>query len=186
MKNLFVPLLFCLALLLPPPLVLAQNHELTLEQEAAVEWVLDNSSNSITLTEGQAAGYVLTAWHFAQMRDLDPHHVLAMIRVESRFDRRATSSEGAKGLMQVIPRWHRDKLAGRSPLDPAVSIEVGTSIYQVCLQRHKGSALKAANCYSGGGGAKYLQLVEAAKKKLMRHVIARLFTPDREMLAQAL
>ena len=34
-----------------------------------------------------------------------------MVGVESRFDPAARSGFGAKGLMQVVPRFHRDKLA---------------------------------------------------------------------------
>lgn len=185
MRNLITTLLFCIAMVLPGPTVLAQEYELSPEQEAAVDWVLDNQSRSISLNERQAANIVQAAYFHAQLLGLDPHQILAMIRVESRFDHKATSSEGAKGLMQVIPRWHKKALANRSPFDPAVSIEVGSGIYHACLQRHAGNHLKAANCYSGGGGQKYLKLVEEAKKKLMRHMIARLFLPTTEMLASS-
>src|SRR4051812_31328122 len=39
---------------------------------------------------------------------LDPHLVLAVIDVESRFRKYAVSKSGARGLMQVMPFWVRE------------------------------------------------------------------------------
>ena len=64
--------------------------------------------------------------------DLDPLLVLAVISVESRFDPAARSGYGATGLMQVVPRFHREKLAehggDKALLDPRVNVQVGTQI----------------------------------------------------------
>jgi len=159
----------------------AQDEILTHEQQAAATWVLDESS--VPLTEDQASAIVAAVYRAAEQYSLDPHHILAMMRVESRFNPKARSSENARGLMQVIPRWHRKELAKRSPYDPMVSIEVGTAIYNECLQKYSGNTRKAANCYSGGGGNKYYRLIEQAKKKLMHHVIVQLFEPLSELVA---
>jgi soluble lytic murein transglycosylase-like protein len=47
---------------------------------------------------------------------IDPFLLLALIKVESNFDQDAIGSRGSsRGLVQVIPHWHRDKIAeGRS------------------------------------------------------------------------
>ncbi|MBD5135247.1 MAG: lytic transglycosylase domain-containing protein [Lachnospiraceae bacterium] len=42
--------------------------------------------------------------------DISPGLVMAMIAVESRFDKDCLSSAGARGLMQLIPSYHEDRL----------------------------------------------------------------------------
>lgn len=143
----------------------------TLEQQAAIGWIVaQNTSPAL------AQAIVLNTWRYAEAAHLDPHHILAMIRVESHFNPHAHSSEGAKGLMQVIPRWHRVALAKRSPYDPAVSIEVGTSIYSACLTKTSGNVHASLACYSGGA-RHYHRLVNEHKRALMHYIVAQLFAP---------
>ncbi len=60
---------------------------------------------------------------------MDPDLVIAVMQVESRFDRFAVSSAGAQGLMQVMPFWRNE--IGR-PQDNLTQIETnvryGTAI----------------------------------------------------------
>lgn len=179
MNTLINLILLCLVCLLSP--VQAKAQDMTTEQAAVTNWMLNEAVTP--LTENQAISYIQHAYQQAQRYALDPYQILAMMRVESRFDHKARSSENAQGLMQVIPRWHKAALAKRSPYDPLVSIEVGTSIYNDCLIKHKGNHRLATSCYSGGGGGKYYALVEAAKKKLQRHVLAQLFQPTDDVVA---
>src|SRR3954467_7883704 len=76
--------------------------------------------------------WVGTAYRAALEVGLDPLLVLAVISVESRFNPVAESVMGAKGLMQIIPRFHRDKLdtlgGDDAALDPETNILVGTRI----------------------------------------------------------
>jgi soluble lytic murein transglycosylase-like protein len=185
MRNFFY-LLFIVAFVwlasILPHANAAEAQQLSPEQEAAVSWVMDNTAQGSTLSEDEATQIVVAAYYFANERQLDPHHLLAMMRVESRFNPKARSSEGALGLMQVIPRYHKTALAKRNPLDPVVSIEVGSLVYHDCLEKANGNVRKAVSCYSGGA-VKYYGLVEGHKKSLMRSIIARLFTPTYELLA---
>ena len=70
---------------------------------------------------------------------LDPLLVLAMIAVESSFNPEASSSMGAKGLMQIIPRFHLAKLEAYggedAVLDPESNIAAGTRILQEYVHR---------------------------------------------------
>jgi soluble lytic murein transglycosylase-like protein len=50
--------------------------------------------------------HILKLVHYEASRaNLEPELVLALINVESNFDRFAISSAGARGLMQVMPFW---------------------------------------------------------------------------------
>ena len=70
---------------------------------------------------------------------LDPLLVLAVISIESRFNPIAESGMGAKGLMQIIPKYHLDKLraAGgeEAVFDPESNIHVGARILQEYVYR---------------------------------------------------
>ena len=86
--------------------------------------------------------------------------VLAVIRQESRFDRRARSSAGALGLMQLMPRTaqsvaRRMGLRGVRNLltvDPALNIALGSRYLDDLIARYGGSYLLALAAYNGGPG----------------------------------
>lgn len=79
-----------------------------------------------------------------QERRIDPLLIVAIIGVESGFNPFAESAMGARGLMQVIPRFHMDKVpdgGGRGAfLDPVTNIRIGTSVLQEAIQRRGGLA----------------------------------------------
>jgi soluble lytic murein transglycosylase-like protein len=84
---------------------------------------------------GDAAEQLVAAAHVVgrELR-LDPLLILAVIAVESRFNPIAESYAGAKGLMQVMPKVHEDKLQEHggtgAVLDPMINISVGARILQ--------------------------------------------------------
>jgi soluble lytic murein transglycosylase-like protein len=83
---------------------------------------------------------------------LDPLLIIAVISVESRFNPIAESVAGAKGLMQVIPRFHVDKLRSHggedTVFDPETNIRVGTQILKEYLTR-TGNLSMALQMYAG-------------------------------------
>jgi soluble lytic murein transglycosylase-like protein len=70
---------------------------------------------------------------------VDPVLVLAVMAIESRYNPVAESVMGARGLMQVIPKFHLEKLSSRGGeqalLDPEVNILVGTQILREYYRR---------------------------------------------------
>jgi soluble lytic murein transglycosylase-like protein len=84
--------------------------------------------------------------------ELDPALILAVISVESRFNPIAESAMGAKGLMQVIPRFHADKIASVGgeyrmfELEP--NITVGARILKEYM-RNTGDLFDALQMYVG-------------------------------------
>ncbi|HEX6829023.1 MAG TPA: transglycosylase SLT domain-containing protein [Burkholderiales bacterium] len=86
---------------------------------------------------------------------LDPLLIIAVIAVESRFNPIAESGAGAKGVMQVIPRYHQDKfdsLGGqKAALDPRANILVGALILREYLDR-TGNLTAALQLYAGAAG----------------------------------
>ncbi|XOZ34650.1 lytic transglycosylase domain-containing protein [Halomonadaceae bacterium KBTZ08] len=89
----------------------------------------------------------------ASRRGLSPEVVLAVIQVESGFDRFAISPVGAQGLMQVMPFWKEE--IGR-PDDNLTKIETnlvyGTTILAHYLDKEDGNLAKALARYNGSTG----------------------------------
>ncbi|QCP51916.1 lytic transglycosylase domain-containing protein [Trinickia violacea] len=82
---------------------------------------------------------------------LSPLLLLAVIAVESSFDRFAVSVVGAKGLMQVLPSQHRDRVLRTSDLtDAGTNIRIGSEILHNYITASDGNLENALYRYSGG------------------------------------
>lgn len=103
---------------------------------------------------------------------LDPLLILAVISVESRFNPIAESDMGAKGLMQVIPRFHTEKLAVHggedAVLDPKTNILVGAQILKEYIRLAGGleAGLQMYNGAADDPSQGYAQKVIAEKQRL--------------------
>jgi Transglycosylase SLT domain len=75
-------------------------------------------------------------------RRLDPLLIVAIIGIESGFNPLAESPMGAQGLMQVIPRFHQDKVpegAGKLPLfNPVTNVQIGSHVLQDAIRQRGG------------------------------------------------
>ncbi|WP_153109194.1 transglycosylase SLT domain-containing protein [Propionivibrio limicola] len=104
-------------------------------------------------------------------RQIDPLLIVAIIAIESRFNPFAESSMGARGLMQIIPRFHLDKLPeGESEqglLDPVLNVKVGVHILEEAIRR-RGGLVPGLQSYSGSSDASgsYASKVLAEKARL--------------------
>ena len=91
---------------------------------------------------------------------IPPDLVLALMEVESRFDRWAVSPAGAVGLMQVMPFWPRELGVQNQLVKVAPNIRMGCEIlrYYLRLEHHNWSLALAR--YNGSVGRnKYPALV---------------------------
>jgi soluble lytic murein transglycosylase-like protein len=84
---------------------------------------------------------------------LPPGLVMAIIDVESRFNRWAVSSAGAVGLMQIMPFWPKELGMRRYQLTRvSENIKMGTAIYRFYLKRERNNVAKALARYNGSVG----------------------------------
>lgn len=110
---------------------------------------------------------------------LDPLLIVAVIAVESRFNPLSQSESGAQGLMQLIPRYHREKLpagAGKLPFfDPAINVRLGSMVLKDFIRRG-GGVVAGLQLFAGetsDTGQAYSARVLAEKDRLelaSRHV----------------
>ncbi|HTF13394.1 MAG TPA: transglycosylase SLT domain-containing protein [Burkholderiales bacterium] len=107
---------------------------------------------------------------------LDPLLILAVMAVESRFNPVAESLVGARGLMQVIPKYHLDKLlehgGEEAVLDPMINIALGARILKEYVRR-TGSLEAGLQFYNGAladPSSQYAQKVFAEQERLQQAV----------------
>jgi soluble lytic murein transglycosylase-like protein len=114
-----------------------------------------------------------------QQVGLDPLLIIAVMAVESRFNPIAESVVGAKGLMQVMPKFHADKfreLGGEqyAVFDPETNILVGARVLKEYVAR-TGSLSSALQMYVGSSNSEdftYMEKVMTEKERL-RQVLHR-------------
>ena len=91
----------------------------------------------------------------ASRAELQPELVLAVIEVESNFDRYAVSVAGAIGLMQIMPFW-LDEI-GR-PDDNLIHLDTnlryGCTILKFYMDKENGDLRRALGRYNGSLGKK--------------------------------
>jgi hypothetical protein len=96
---------------------------------------------------------VKTAHAVGRQLGIDPLLIVAVMAVESSFNPIAESVAGAKGLMQIIPKYHQDKFAEfggeQSAFDPRTNILVGARIIREYLSASSGDVFTALQTYAG-------------------------------------
>lgn len=97
---------------------------------------------------------ILKTVHYeAHRADVHPELVLAVIEVESRFDRFAISRAGAQGLMQIMPFWLQalNQPGGRL-FDITTNLRMGCTILRHYLDKENNNLRGALARYNGSHG----------------------------------
>lgn len=154
-----------------PAPVLAEVADAALSREmvAVRDWVSRRYRVSTVALEP----VLRTAEEAGRHVGIDPLLIVAVMAVESSFNPFAESNMGAQGLMQVIPRFHMDKIGdaqGKDALfDPELNVRVGTLVLHEGLRRY--GSMQAALQYYGGAlsdsEARYARKVMAMKQRLV-------------------
>ena len=76
------------------------------EQQAVAEFI----AKRYRVAEDAVTNFVSIAYRAGAQYSLDPLLILAVMAIESRYNPVAESVMGARGLMQVIPKYHPEKL----------------------------------------------------------------------------
>lgn len=63
-----------------------------------------------SISDGESTVLVKAVLKYSNEFKIDPNVAIGLIRVESSFDKYAISPVGALGYMQILPKWHLDKI----------------------------------------------------------------------------
>lgn len=118
-------------------------------------WLTDMSSRlAKQVSDPEERIEILTLVHYEASRvELPPELILAVIEVESNFDRYAISVAGAIGLMQVMPFWLEE--IGRPEdnlLHTDTNLRYGCTILRFYYDKENGDLRRALGRYNGSLG----------------------------------
>jgi soluble lytic murein transglycosylase-like protein len=108
----------------------------------------------------------------ATRAEVPPELVMAVIEVESHFNRFAISHAGALGYMQIMPFWLKE--IGRpndSLFNAPTNLRMGCTILKYYLDREKGDLVKALQRYNGSYGRPQYpyKVLEALNRRWFRN-----------------
>jgi soluble lytic murein transglycosylase-like protein len=114
--------------------------------------VAEHIAKRYRVAEDVIAEFVAIAYRAGDQHRVDPLLILAVMAIESRYNPVAESVMGARGLMQVIPKYHPEKLelhgGEQALLEPEVNIQVGAQILREYTRRF-GDLEAALQMYAG-------------------------------------
>jgi soluble lytic murein transglycosylase-like protein len=129
------------------------NHKLSFHQEAMAKSDFYRFQENVYRLHAPEFTHIAdSVFSLSRKHGFNPYLVMALIFVESRFDRRAVSGKGACGLMQVnVPVW-KDALNidRRRVFQVDYNIELGLTILKSYLLETRGDIIRALILYNNG------------------------------------
>jgi soluble lytic murein transglycosylase-like protein len=151
----------------PVPVAVVETP-LEREQRVVAEYI----AKRYRIADDAAGHFVAVAYRAADLHRLDALLILAVMAIESRYNPVAESVVGAKGLMQVIAKYHPEKLSDhggeQALLQPEINILVGAQILREYYRRF-GDVETALQQYNGAlddPNSQYAAKVLAEKARL--------------------
>jgi soluble lytic murein transglycosylase-like protein len=152
------------------------------EQRALAEFI----AKRWRIASSAATSFVSIAYRAGKRYHVDPVLILSVMAIESRYNPVAESVVGAKGLMQIIPKYHLDKLLDyggeEALLDPEVNIHVGAQILreyyrmfqdqEAALQKYAGAFDEPTSRYAAKVFEERMRL-EPVRQRARRQQIAQ-------------
>ncbi len=133
------------------------------DQFEAEVWLTDMSTrlSSKIPDEGNRLQLLKSIYYEAHRARLPPELVLALIEVESNFDRFAISNSGAQGLMQVMPFWLKEIGHPNDNLfNMHTNLRMGCTILRYYMDKERDNITRALARYNGSRNSyKYPQRV---------------------------
>jgi soluble lytic murein transglycosylase-like protein len=138
-------------------------------------WLTDMSRRlTRQVPDAEERLYILKTVHLQATRaGVAPELVLAVIDVESNFDRFAISSATALGLMQVMPFWvpelgYKDK---NQLFDIEINVLLGCRILKYYLDMERGDLVRGLARYNGSVGKRWYsdRVIERVRTKWFQH-----------------
>ena len=138
-------------------------------------WLTDMSHRlARQVPDAEERLHILKAVHRqAKLAGVEPELVLAVIDVESDFDRFAISSATALGLMQVMPFWvpelgYKDK---NELFDVEINVLLGCRILKYYLEMEHNDLVKGLARYNGSVGRRWYsdRVIERLRTKWFKH-----------------
>ena len=146
-----------------------QNMQYVTKEAKYADYIVERN-NQVSKTEAIKIAKSVVRW--SNEFGLDDRLLLAVMEVESRFDKHAMSSAGAMGLMQVMVKVHWEKLKDikkitgtPEPFDIDNNVYLGARILKDCTSQFK-EEKKSLQCYNGSVGMQtdFDKKVQSAKK----------------------
>ena len=151
---------------------MAEEHE-SMDRFDAEVWlrVSDQRLQRYLPAQKERLKLLRLVYREAMLNKLDPDLVLAVMQIESHFNRYAISRVGAQGLMQVMPFWRLEIGRPQDNLtDMETNIRYGTVILAHYLDVANNDLVEALARYNGSyGKLKYPELVIKAWRTRWRN-----------------